>query len=77
MKDELKVKLLEPISTDAGTYGGMKDFQWGEVVEAVWMNDKRKGVYVKGSEFIRLGGCTEAFKHGKFKHAWGSFEIVE
>ena len=73
----MKVKILEPTSTDAGTYGGMKNFQWEGVVDAEWMSDKKKGVYVKGSEFIRLGGCTEAFKHGKFKHAWGSFEIIE
>ena len=39
----MKVKILEPTSTDAGTYGGMKNFQWKGVVEAEWMNGNKKG----------------------------------
>lgn len=73
----MKIKLLEPTASDCGRYTGMKDIRWGEVVEASWMNDKQKGVLVQGSEFIRLGGCTDAFKQGKYKHVWGSFELVE
>lgn len=80
----MKVKVIKPVSADAGTYGGMKDVEWGSVVEARWIrpemaseSDKpTNGVMIRGDEFIRIGGCPEAFK-GNHEHMWGTFEVVE
>ena len=80
----MKVKMLKPTSSDAGVYGGMSNFQWDSVVEAQWIDPRmapdpynpKNGVLVKGSEFIRLGGCSEAFK-AECDYMWGTFEVVE
>lgn len=73
----MKVKILKPVSTDAGFYTGMgEDFQWGGVVEAEWLDERKNGVLVKGSEFLRLGGATGAFRHIDKGYIWGCFELV-
>lgn len=73
----LKVKLLPPTSTDAGTYCCLdkSTFQWETPVQAVWLSSKKKGVLVKGREFIRLGGDASAFKED-IDYIWGCFEVV-
>jgi hypothetical protein len=70
-----KFQILQPTSTDAGTYNSMKDFEWEGVVEGEYIDERKKGIYVRGDEFIRLGGCPEAFA-GNFKHHWGTYEEV-
>lgn len=71
----MKVRILKPPSGDAGVYTGIgEDFQFGETVEAVWLDKKKSGILVKGSEFIRLGGSIDAFKHPDKEYIWGSFE---
>ena len=80
----MKVKILKPTSSDAGNYGGMGYFEWNSVVEAQWIDphmasdpsNPKNGVLVKGAEFIRLGGSTEAFK-AEYSYMWGTFEVVE
>lgn len=71
-------KLLQPPSTDAGKYSGMKDFDWeNNAVEGVYMNDKKNGIYVLGEEFIRFNACPEAFKQGQnVLFSWGCFEEI-
>jgi hypothetical protein len=71
----MKVKLLETVGSDAGFYGGMKDFRYGEVVEASWCNDRQNSIYVSGEEFIRCGGCPKAF-NPTLHYMWGCFEEV-
>ena len=79
----MKVKMLKPTSSDAGVYGGMAHFEWDSVVEAQWIDlsmasdpyNPKNGVLVKGVEFIRLGGSTEAFK-AEYDYMWGTFEVV-
>lgn len=73
----MKVKINKPTASDCGEYNGMKNVQWESVVEAEYMNDKKKAILVSGEEFIRIGGCPEAFKQGKYVHVWGTYEVVE
>jgi len=78
------VKVVKPISADTGTYGGMKDVIWGSEVDARWIKPEmasdpenpKHGVMIRGEEFIRIGGCPEAFK-GNYEHLWGTFEVVK
>ncbi|BAV80964.1 hypothetical protein [Vibrio phage RYC] len=70
-----KFKILEPTSTDAGTYGGMRDVEWEAQVDAEYINEKQNSIYVSGEEFIRIGGCPKAF-NPKHKYMWGTFEEV-
>lgn len=73
----MKARILQPPSGDAGVYTGMgEDFQFGEVVECEWFCDKKNGIKVKGSEFLRLGGSPEAFLHPDKDYIWGTFEVV-
>lgn len=71
----MKVKLLETTGSDAGFYTGMKDFRYGEVVEASWCNDKQNSICVSGEEFIRCGGSPDAF-NPVYSYMWGCFEEV-
>jgi hypothetical protein len=50
----------------------MKDFTYGQVVEATYANDKQNSILVKGSEFIRIGGCNKAFNPDHL-YLWGDF----
>lgn len=70
-----KFILLQPTSTDAGHYTGMVDVVWESVVEGEFINDKENSIYVRGEEFIRIGGCPKAFK-GNYRHVWGCFELA-
>ena len=80
----MKVKMLKPTSSDAGVYGGMKEFEWNSIVDAQWIashmasdpSNPKNGVLIKGEEFIRLGGSTEAFK-AEYDYMWGTFEVIE
>ena len=74
----MKVKILKPTGSQAGFHTGItKDFQFGEVVEAVWMCSKKNSVLINGSEFVRLGGLPENFPHLDKGHIWGCYEVVE
>ena len=74
----MKAKLLKPANTDSGKYTGMTDtFQYNEPVECRWLSSKEKGILVRGSEFIRLGGDTESFLHPDKEYIWGLYEIIE
>lgn len=70
-----KFKILETTSTDAGSYSGMREFEWGSEVEGEYINAKQNSIYVLGSEFIRLGCLESAFKP-EVKYMWGCFEEV-
>lgn len=72
----MKVKLLKPVSTDAGIYGGLPvdKVEWGSEVDATYC-EKNRGVYIKGSEFIRLGGLDKDFNPDGI-YLWGSYEEV-
>jgi len=72
----MKLKLLKPLSTDAGTYTGLPSdkVSWEEIVEGEYCSSN-KGVYIKGSEFIRLGGLKCSFNPNG-KYLWGSYEDV-
>lgn len=72
----MKFIISKPFGTDSGNYSGMVNFQWESVVEGVYCNDKKKGIRVLGSEFIRCGGCPRAFKYPDKEYIWGSFEEV-
>ena len=72
----MKVILQENHSQDAGNYSGMKNVRYGEVVEARYINEKKQGVLIKGSEFIRVGGDDKVFKPD-VDYTWGNFEVVE
>lgn len=71
----LKFRILKPQSTDAGSYIGMREFQWEGVVEARYCDEKENSIFVLGSEFIRLGGCDKCF-NPYLEYMWGSFETV-
>lgn len=73
----IKVKLLKPQSTDAGTYTGIdkETFKWGTPVEAKYCSSN-KGIYVKGEVFIELGGDENCFVKDR-EYLWGSYEEVE
>ena len=71
----MEFKILQPTSSDGGEYIGMVDVVWKSVVEGEFIDSRNNSIYVKGEEFIKIGGCPEAFK-GNFKHIWGAFEIV-
>lgn len=73
----MKIKLLKPLSTDAGIYTGLPSdkVSWGEIVEGEYCSSN-KGVYIKGSEFIRVGGLEEHFNPEGI-YLWGSYEEVE
>lgn len=45
------------------------------VVEGEFIDAKQNSIYVRGSEFIKIGGCPEVLK-GNLKHVWGVFEKV-
>lgn len=75
--ETVKVKLLKPQSSDAGTYTGLPEdkIQWGEVVSARYC-DKIKGVYIKGEDFMKLGALEEHFVADR-EYVWGCYEEVE
>ena len=50
----------------------MADVIWESVVEGEYINEKKTSIYIRGDEFIRIGGCPKAFK-GNLKHIWGCF----
>ncbi len=55
------IKLLKPLSTDAGEYGGMKNVNWGCDIQGTLTGKDNKTIMIKGSEFIRVGGSVDAF----------------
>lgn len=70
-------RILRPPRGPDGGYGGMADdFQFGEPVECRWLDSKEKGILVKGSEFLRLGGSTDSFLYPDKEYVWGLYEIV-
>lgn len=74
----MKVKILDPslgAGAGDGVYGGMTKVRWGEVVEAQNSEKDPRAVLVKGSEFIAIGGDTEAFLPD-VTYIWGTFEEV-
>ena len=54
----------------------MKDVVYDQEVEARYINEKKQGVLIKGSEFIRVGGDDKVFKPD-VDYTWGNFEVVE
>lgn len=75
MKQKVKAKLLQPLSTDAGSYIGLRNVNWEEkhIAEGIL---KDKALILEGSEFIKIGGDADVFKP-KVKYIWGSYEIIE
>lgn len=71
----MKFKIKKPLSTDAGSYGGMQDVVWGSIVEAVYQSDKKTCILVSGKEMINIGGLPESF-NVNYKYLWGCFEEV-
>ena len=72
----MKFKIIKPVGGDAGFYTGIPDdFKWESIIEAEYQDNGKRGILVRGDEFIKLGGCPEAFK-GKRIHLWGTFEEV-
>ncbi len=71
----MKFKIIKPTSGDAGVYLGMPvdTFQWEGIVDGEYQDSRKRGIYVRGDEFIKLGGCPEAFKGNRI-HLWGTFE---
>ena len=71
----MKIKLLKPTSTDAGIYTGLPSDKvaWGEIVEGEYCPSS-EGVYIKGKEFIRVGGLEEHF-NPEILYLWGSYEV--
>lgn len=67
-----KFKILKPVSTDAGVYGGLKDFPYGNIISAEYIDSKQKGIIIKGDEFIKLGACGKCF-NSETDYIWGSF----
>lgn len=73
----MNFRLTKPTSSEGGRYNGIaSDFQWNTPVDAVYLCPKKKGVIVKGSEFIRLGGLPECFEEER-DYIWGCFEECE
>lgn len=73
----MKFLLRQPPSGDAGVYSGMgEEFQWDLPVEGRINPKDKRGILVKGSEFIRLGGTPEAFKYPKEEYIWGTWEKI-
>lgn len=70
----IKVKILENMSSDAGGYSSFKNIRYGEVVEAIYANDKQNAILVKGSEFNRIGATIE---NEDLLYLYGDFELVE
>lgn len=78
----MKFKLTPPTSSDAGSYSGLRGFDWeNNAVSGVYINDKQNSIYVSGKDFIKHGGCPETFcvgADGNDKlYCWGTFEIIE
>ena len=72
----MKFKIIKPTSGDAGHYCGIPDsFKWESTIDAEYQDSRKRGIYVRGDEFIKLGGCPEAFKGNRI-HLWGTFEEV-
>ncbi|AUR89096.1 hypothetical protein NVP1121O_068 [Vibrio phage 1.121.O._10N.286.46.C4] len=71
-----KFVITENTSGDAGHYPSMENFRYGNEVEGEYMRGTTKGILVKGSEFIRLGGCDKVFVPDR-QYTWGRFEVVE
>lgn len=72
----MKVLLQENHSHDAGSYLAMKDVVYDQEVEARYINEKKQGVLIKGSEFIRVGGDDKVFKPD-IDYTWGNFDVIE
>ncbi len=72
----MKIKIVKPVSTDAGIYGGLPEEKvvWGKTVEGRYCNSV-KGVYIKGQHFIDMGGLETCFIPDK-EYLWGSYEEV-
>lgn len=68
------VKLLENLSSDAGRYISFKNIQYGEIVEAEYINDKQNSIHVKGSELNRIGATVD---DESLLYVYGDFEVVE
>ncbi|CAH9016865.1 conserved hypothetical protein [Vibrio phage 193E37-1] len=75
----MKFHLTQPASSDAGKYGGLRNFDWdSNLVVGMYVNDKQNSIYVSGEEFIKHGACPTAFCEGSHRlFMWGSFEVVD
>jgi hypothetical protein len=71
----MKFKILETTSSDAGSYSGMKNIAYGQIVEGVYCDAKQNSIYVKGDEFIRIGGDPSTFDPSRL-YMYGDFEGV-
>ncbi len=72
----MKFILNKSTSSEGGKYGGMKDVVYGSVVEASYMNEKKKAILVSGSEMKRIGGSEKAFDD-RYQYTWADFEEVD
>ena len=72
----MKIILQENYSHDAGNYTAMRDVVYNQEVEVRYINEKKQGVLIKGSEFIRVGGDDKVFKPN-VDYTWGNFEVME
>ncbi|QXN60101.1 hypothetical protein KUA24_34 [Vibrio phage HNL01] len=75
----MKVKLLPTNSSDAGDYLGTRNVDWDNaIVEARYATEKENSILVSSDEFIRVGGCPDAFNKGKgYDYLYGNFEVLE
>jgi hypothetical protein len=77
----MKVIFEESNSSDAGTYLCIPESAYGQIVDAIYQDDKKNSVLIKGEEFVRIG-CQElkntqrGFNKG-YLYSWGNFKIVE
>jgi hypothetical protein len=71
----VKATICKPQSTDAGDYHSMKKVDWGSK-PLVHGTINGKALFVKGSEFIKIGGDAKVFVTNH-DYMWGSFDLVE
>lgn len=70
-----KIKLTKPFDTECTPHAGVANVKWGSEVEArvVTPEGKRPCAFIKGSEFIRVGGNPDMFTPDN-EYMWGFFE---
>lgn len=73
---KVKAHLLQPTSSDAGSYIGMRDVKWESIVEGELTGKNNNTLLVKGEEFIRVGGDPEMFVP-ELVYLWGCFLLEE
>lgn len=73
----MQIRILPSTSSDAGHYNAFTNIDYSTVVEAEYVDVDRpdKGVYITGTELIKVGVDPKMIKE-KYKYMIGEYEIV-